>query len=147
MLPTIATRQTSLNEQLEYQVGVQLSTKLSERVLINGKVAVPVGGANESSVAGDIEVQWLVNDDGSLRINFFNRQADLQFIGEDQIFEQGAGVSYSVDFDTFKELMQRLFNKKLTLESENELPVIPDDESFPEGFSPAATKKDEQEIP
>lgn len=147
VLPTISTRQTSLNQQLEYQVGFGLEAKISERVLINGKVAVPVGGANESSVAGDIEVQWLVNDDGSLRINFFNRQADLQFIGEDQIFEQGAGVSYSVDFDTFQELMRRLFNKKLTIEPENELPVIPDDESFPEDFSPSGTKQEEPEIP
>lgn len=147
VLPTINTRQTSLNEQLEYQVGVKLSTKLSERILINGKVAVPVGGANESSVAGDIEVQWLVNDDGSLRINFFNRQADLQFIGEDQIFEQGAGVSYSVDFDTFKELMKRLFNKNVTIETVSEDSNVPDDNSIPENFDSQAIKQDEQEIP
>ncbi|MEZ4857724.1 MAG: translocation/assembly module TamB domain-containing protein [Flavobacteriaceae bacterium] len=147
VLPTIGTRQTSLNEQLEYQVGVELSTKISERILINGKVAVPVGGANESSVAGDIEVQWLVNDDGSLRINFFNRQADLQFIGEDQIFEQGAGVSYSVDFDTFKELMKKLFNKKLTIETENELPIIPEDNEIPEHFESQGIKPKEQELP
>lgn len=146
VLPTIGTRQTSLNEQLEYQFGVQLSTKITDRILVNGKVAVPVGGANESSVAGDIEVQWLVNDDGSLRINFFNRQADLQFIGEDQIFEQGAGVSYSVDFDTFSELMKKLFNKKLTIETENELPIIPEDNDI-EHFENQGLKPEDQEIP
>src|SRR5690606_13110860 len=80
--------------------GITLSTQINERILINGKVGVPVGGANETAVAGDIEVQWLINDDGSLRMKFFNRQADLQFIGEDQIFEQGTGISYSVDFNT-----------------------------------------------
>ncbi|MEZ4779353.1 MAG: translocation/assembly module TamB domain-containing protein [Flavobacteriaceae bacterium] len=147
VLPTINTRQTSLNEQIEYQVGVQLSTKISERILVNGKVAVPVGGANESSVAGDIEVQWLVNDDGSLRINFFNRQADLQFIGEDQIFEQGAGVSYSVDFDTFSELMKKLFNKKLTIETENELPIIPEDNDIEKHFENQGLKPEDQQMP
>ncbi|MCB0457352.1 MAG: translocation/assembly module TamB [Flavobacteriaceae bacterium] len=146
VLPTLSTRQTSLNEQIEYQVNVQLSTKISERILVNGKVAVPVGGANESSVAGDIEVQWLVNDDGSLRINFFNRQADLQFIGEDQIFEQGAGVSYSVDFDTFSELMKKLFNKKLTIETENEVPIIPEDNNT-DHFENQGIKPDDQEMP
>ncbi len=143
ILPTIGTRQASINDQLEYNVGVQITTKISERILVNGKVAVPVGGANESSVAGDIEVQWLVNDDGSLRINFFNRQAVLQFIGEDQTFEQGAGVSYTVDFDTFKELMQKLFNKKVSLESENEIPIVPDDNDFPENLNTEANYQKE----
>jgi hypothetical protein len=46
-------------------------------------------------------------------MNFFNRQADLQFIGEDQIFEQGAGASYTVDFATFQELFYKLFGKKI----------------------------------
>lgn len=121
--------------------GITLSTQINERILINGKVGVPVGGANETAVAGDVEVQWLINDDGSLRMKFFNRQADLQFIGEDQIFEQGTGISYSVDFNTFRELYQKLFNKKMTLE--NELPVTPDDNSAPVDFKPQGTKTEE----
>ncbi|MDN3723523.1 translocation/assembly module TamB domain-containing protein [Aequorivita sp. SDUM287046] len=123
-------------------VDVTISTKITERILINGKVGVPVGGANETSVAGDIEVQWLINDDGSLRMTFFNRQADLQFIGEDQIFEQGAGISYSVDFNTFQELMLKLFNKKIEIEAE--LPVIPDDNSFPVDFDPQAIQTEDE---
>ena len=67
-------------------------------------------------------MQWLVNEDGSLRINFFNRQAELQFIGEEQTFEQGIGVSYQVDFDTIKELMNKLFGIEIKLEE-----FIPDD--------------------
>ena len=128
------------NQESADRVGITLSTQINERILINGKVGVPVGGVNETAIAGDIEVQWLVNEDGSLRMNFFNRQADLQFIGEDQIFEQGVGMSYSVDFDTFRELVNKLFNKKITLESENELPVIPDDDSQPVEFTTPVKK-------
>lgn len=135
--------QNSPNQYISDQVGITLSTQINERILINGKVGVPVGGVNESAVAGDIEVQWLVNEDGSLRINFFNRQADIQFIGEDQIFEQGAGLSYSVDFDTFRELVNKLFNRKLTLESENEIPVVPDDNTIPVDFNQTAIKEKE----
>ncbi|PKA84228.1 uncharacterized protein DUF490 [Ulvibacter sp. MAR_2010_11] len=131
------------NQETADRFGITLSTQINERILINGKVGVPVGGVNETAVAGDIEVQWLVNEDGSLRINFFNRQADIQFIGEDQIFEQGAGISYSVDFDTFRELVNKLFNRKLTLESENEMPIVPDDSSFPADFNPQGTKENE----
>lgn len=131
------------NQETADRFGITLSTQVSERILINGKVGVPVGGVNETAVAGDIEVQWLVNEDGSLRINFFNRQADIQFIGEDQIFEQGAGISYSVDFDTFRELVNKLFNKKLTLESEEDLPLPPKKSDEPVNFNKETTKPEE----
>lgn len=124
--------------------GVTLSTQISERILINGKVGVPVGGVNESAVAGDIEVQWLMNEDGSLRMNFFNRQGDIQFIGEDQIFEQGAGISYSVDFDTMRELMRKLFNKNLSKEADEELPIAPNDENFPVNFNDDGNKDEDE---
>ena len=123
--------------------GITLSTQINERILINGKVGVPVGGANETAVAGDIEVQWLMNEDGSLRMKFFNRQADLQFIGEDQIFEQGAGISYSVDFNTFQGLMKKLFH--INIEKEIiESPVLPDDNSFPVDFKSSGNRTEDE---
>jgi len=144
VLPTISTRQVSLDEQLEYLFGVRTQLKISERILVDGSVAVPVNNANETVIAGDVEVQWLVNDDGSFRINFFNRQADLQFIGEDQIYEQGGGVSYVVDFDTFKELMLKIFNKKLTKEP---ILVVPDSDVAPDEymFNSPALKEEEND--
>lgn len=129
------------NQETADRFGITLSTQINDRIIINGKVGVPVGGANENAVAGDVEVQWLINEDGSLRMKFFNRQADLQFIGEDQIFEQGTGISYSVDFNTFQELYRKLFNKKA--ETETELPVTPDD-SAPVDFKPQGTKTEEE---
>ena len=131
------------DQQTADRFGITLSTQINERILINGKVGVPVGGVNETAVAGDIEVQWLINADGSLRMKFFNRQADLQFIGEDQIFEQGGGISYSVDFNTFQELMRKLFNKTPDPEFEI-LPVVPDDSSYPVNFKPQAIKTEEE---
>ena len=41
---------------------VTLSTKISENILINGK-GVPVGGVSQSTVAGDFEVELLLNED------------------------------------------------------------------------------------
>lgn len=134
VLPYIVAGDRTFDQDNGTQLGVHISTQINERILINGKVGVPVGGVNETVVAGDIELQWLVNKDGNLRINFFNRQADVQFIGEDQIFEQGGGVSYLVDFDTFRELMNKLFNRRIMRESENELLIIPDD-SLPSSSS------------
>lgn len=136
VLPYYEPGTRSIDLETEDQFGVRVSTKISERILIDGQVGIPVGGANESTIAGDIEVQWLVNEDGSLRMNFFNRQADLQFFGEDQIYEQGLGVTYSVDFDTFKELMRILFNKELTIDKELQESVVPDDNNYPVFFKP-----------
>jgi hypothetical protein len=128
------------NQETSDRFGVTISTQISERVLINGKVGVPVGGAADTTIAGDLEVQWLVNEDGSLRMKFFNREADLQFIGEDQTFEQGLGMTYSVDFNTFKEIVFKLFNKKLTLESEDERPNVPEVHSEIDYKAPTSNK-------
>ncbi|MFD2697164.1 translocation/assembly module TamB domain-containing protein [Mesonia sediminis] len=93
--------------------GVTLSTQISERVLINGRVGVPIGGVTESVVVGDVEIDFLLNEDGSLRAKLFNRENDIQYIGEELGYTQGVGLSYSVDFDTFKELIRKILNKEL----------------------------------
>ena len=94
------------------RVGFTLSTQITNRVLINGKVGVPTGGLSESIIVGDVEVDFLLNEEGSLRAKVFNRQSDIQFIGESEGYTQGAGISYSVDFNSFKELIRKIFNGK-----------------------------------
>lgn len=94
--------------------GVTLQTKISDRVLINGKVGVPVGGAgaSETVVAGDVEIDFLLNEDGTLTANVFNRENSIRNFGEAIGYTQGVGLTYNVDFDTFKELLQNFFKKK-----------------------------------
>lgn len=94
------------------RVGFTLSTQITNRVLINGKVGVPTGGLSESVIVGDVEVDFLLNQDGTLRAKVFNRQSDIQFIGETEGYTQGAGISYSVDFNSFKGLIRKIFNGK-----------------------------------
>ena len=60
--------------QTDDRLGVTLSTQISDRVLINGKVGVPIGGVNETVVAGDFEVEMLLNEDRTLTLKFFNRE-------------------------------------------------------------------------
>lgn len=95
------------------RVGVTLSTNVSDRVLINGRVGVPVGGLTRSVVVGNVEMEILLNEEGTLRAKMFNRESDIQYIGEELGYTQGIGLSYSVDFDTFKELIQKILNKKI----------------------------------
>jgi len=41
-------------------------------------------------------------------------------LAERQGYTQGVGLSYQVDFNSFKELMQKVFNKQGKLEEEKE---------------------------
>jgi hypothetical protein len=44
----------------------------------------------------------------------FNRENDINYIGQGIGYTQGLGVSYEVDFDTFKDLVNKIFkNQKL----------------------------------
>ncbi|MGA9239957.1 translocation/assembly module TamB domain-containing protein, partial [Robiginitalea sp.] len=95
------------------RIGVTVSTKISDRVLFNGRLGVPVGGVQESSVAGDAEVQVILNDEGTLSARIFNRQNEMQQIVTDrQGYTQGVGLSYEMDFNNVKELFQKTFKKK-----------------------------------
>ena len=117
--------------QTSGRFGFTLSTKISQKVIINGKVGVPVGGISEQAVVGDVEVNFLLNEDGSLRATIFNRQTDIQFVARNnEGYTQGAGLSYSVDFNTFKELIQKIFKGKAR-EVEEEIKVIQPDSEIP----------------
>lgn len=102
----------------ENRIGVTVSTQISDRILVNGRVGVPVGGVSETVVAGDVEVQVLLNEEGTLSAKIFNRENQIQqFLAERQGYTQGVGLSYQVDFDSFKELMQKVFQKKEKVEA------------------------------
>ena len=94
------------------RVGVTLSTKLSDNILVNGKVGVPIGGVSETVIAGDFEIEMLINEDRTLSLKFFNRENSIQYFGEQIGYTQGVGLSYNVEFDNLKELFQKIFSRK-----------------------------------
>ncbi|MFC4722231.1 translocation/assembly module TamB domain-containing protein [Geojedonia litorea] len=98
--------------QTDDRLGLTLSTKISDRVLFNGKVGVPIGGVNETVIAGDAEIAILLNEDGTLTAKFFNRENNIRNFGEEIGYTQGVGLSYNVEFDTFKEFLQIIFSGK-----------------------------------
>ena len=98
----------------ENRVGFSLSGKISDRVLFNGKVGVPFGGVNETVVAGNFEIQVLLNEERTLTLNIFNKENDIQNFGEAIFFTQGVGLSYDVEFDNLKELLRKIFKPETT---------------------------------
>lgn len=104
--------QNNANFETENRVGVTLQTKLSDKILINGKVGVPFGSTAQTTITGDVQIEWLLNEDGTLRATVFNRENNIQNFGDQIGFTQGIGLTYNVEFDTFKELIQKIFSKK-----------------------------------
>lgn len=105
--------------QTSDRFGVTLQTQINDKVLINGKLGVPVGGADasETVVAGDVEISFLLNEEGTLTAKVFNRENSIRNFGEAIGYTQGVGLSYNVDFDNFKELIQNFFKKKDKVEN------------------------------
>lgn len=99
--------------QTDDRFGVTLQTKISDRIYLDGQLGVPIGGASETVIAGDVQVDFLLNDDGSLKARVFNRQNEIRNFGEDIGYTQGIGISYNVEFNTFKELIQRILKGEL----------------------------------
>lgn len=98
--------------ETESRVGVTVSTQISDRVLFNGKVGVPVGGTTETVVAGNFEIQLLLNEEGTLSAKFFNRENEIQEYLADRLgYTQGVGISYEVDFDSFRALFRNILKR------------------------------------
>ncbi|MDD5150188.1 MAG: translocation/assembly module TamB [Flavobacterium sp.] len=106
-----------------------ISSKLNERFTINGKLGVPFGGINETAVVGDLEILYRVNEDGTLNLRMFNKENDISYIGEGIGYTQGIGVSYEVDFDTFKELANKFF-KNIKIEKATTSNAVDQDSSI-----------------
>lgn len=94
------------------QVDVSVTTQLSDRVIVNGKVGVPVGTNTQTNVVGEVKVEVLLNEEGTLRGTVFNRQNEIQNNVDDEGYTQGVGISYQVNFDNLSELGQKLGLKK-----------------------------------
>ncbi len=98
--------------QTNNKFGLTLQTKISDKILVNGKVGVPFGSASQTVISGDVQIDLLLNEDGTLRAKVFNRENSIRNFGEEIGYTQGVGLSYSVEFDSFKELLQIIFSGK-----------------------------------
>ena len=92
------------------RLGLTLKTEISDKILVNGKIGVPVGGIEENVIIGDVQLEFLLNDEGNLKARFFNKENEYQYFGNDIGYTQGMGISYEIDFNNIKNLLKK--NKK-----------------------------------
>ncbi len=101
-------------KELIYDNQVDLSFQgiLSDRVIFNGKLGVPVGNSNmQSSIVGEGNLEVILNESGSLRWKIFNKPNDIQYSMQEEGFTQGTSISYQVDYSSFSELIRKILNK------------------------------------
>ena len=92
----------------EDRLGFTLSTKISEKILLNGKIGVPVGGLEQTLIVGNVQIDFILNEEGSLKAKIFNKENEFRYIGDELGYTQGLGLSYDVDFNTFKQLINKI---------------------------------------
>jgi hypothetical protein len=110
----IITADKTIGKEADGRFVASISSKINERFTFNGKVGIPYGGINQTTVIGNVEFLYRVNEDGTLNLRFFNKENDINYIGQGIGYTQGIGVSYEVDFDTFSELINKIFkNSKI----------------------------------
>ena len=100
-----------LDIKTEDRFGVTLSTEISDKILFNGKIGVPIGGIEETLIIGDVQIDFILNEDGSLKAKVFNRENEFRYIGDKLGYTQGVGLTYQVDFQTFRDLISKLVEK------------------------------------
>lgn len=112
------------------EVALALSTQLlNDKLTISTNLGVSSGtnGSNTdestSSIIGDVDVEYQLNDKGNVRVHAFNKSNEYDISSTDNSSDtQGVGVFYQENFSTFKELMCKIKNifKKGEAECEKE---------------------------
>lgn len=100
----------TIDLQTEDRIGLTLSTQISDRILINGKIGVPIDGVEETVIVGDVQIDFILNENGTLKAKVFNRENEFRYLGDQLGYTQGMGMSYQVDFNTLQELIKKLKN-------------------------------------
>lgn len=99
------------------ELQVAMSTSLfNDRVTIDGNVGVANTGTNAnnqntSNLVGDFNVEVKASRDGHVRFKAFNRSNNNSLINNvNSQYTQGVGAFYRIEFNTFEEFYQKLFD-------------------------------------
>lgn len=101
------------NVNTDDQLGIMVSGRIGNKVIVNGKVGVPVGPNTQSSVVGEVEVMLPLNEAETFMGKVYNRQNEIQFdIIDSEGYTQGAGISYRFDFANAREFSEKVGLRK-----------------------------------
>jgi len=85
---------------------------LNNRVIVNGNIGNSQFSDKTNAVVGNFEAEVKLDDKGKLRAKIFSRSADQYSNYLDGSQRNGVGIAYQEEFNSFKELINRIFKKK-----------------------------------
>ena len=95
------------------QLGVEVSGRIADKVIVNGKVGVPIGSNTNSNIIGEVEIIIPLNEAETFQAKVYNKQNEIQFtVAEGEGYTQGLGISYQFNFDNSKEFFEKVGLKK-----------------------------------
>lgn len=110
-----ALSQMSKSYQVKMDIGsANVSTSVQKsfidgRLIVSGSFGVQNSNGSTvgttSGLVGDVNVEYLVNESGTFRVNAFNRSNTNTVKENNGPFTQGAGLSYHEDFNDRKDLV------------------------------------------
>ena len=101
------------NVKTDDQLGISVSGRIGNKVIVKGKVGVPVGSNTTSNVVGEVELLVPLNEPETLWAKVYNRQNEIQFdIVDSEGYTQGVGISYLMKFEDTKEFLEKVGLKK-----------------------------------
>jgi hypothetical protein len=136
-----------LGKETDGRFEASISSKINERITFNGKLGVPFGGINQTAFIGNVELLWRLNEEGTLNGRIFNKENDINYIGQGIGYTQGLGFTYEVDFNTFKELIQKMFKKKRVIQTIPAEYLDQDSDMTPEFIQFSNSKKSTKDQP
>jgi hypothetical protein len=93
----------------------------NDRLILKTSVGVESANSqNQSSFIGDVNLEYLINEDGTFRVSIFNESNDNTVIQEKNLgqFTQGAGLNYQEDFNNFRDFKMAQYFLDIFRESE-----------------------------
>jgi hypothetical protein len=117
------------------EVQVALSYQLfNDKLTINGSVDMATNATRDDAneIVGEFDIDYKLTKNGKLRVKTFQHANNDVMLEDNSTYTQGLGISYKEDFNTFGELMRRLFGKKEEspepVTEKKSDPVLPDEQ-------------------
>lgn len=109
---------------------------LNDKLIITGVFGVEknAGGSNQSTFIGDLNLEYILDENGNFRVSIFNESNDYTVIQDRNLgrFTQGVGLQYQEDFQTWNDfkLLQTVLDvfrkeKKVTLTRKRKRTPVP----------------------
>lgn len=132
----------------KYEFGVSKNF-LDNRLIVKGKFGVEnnVGGTTSQTIINDVNVEYLLDENGNFRVNLFNESNDFKVIQEKDagLYTQGVGIQYQEEFGSIEDF--QLFQKTLNLFRKKKRKVDTNKtkrKPVPNNVKPVATLPDDQ---